>query len=675
MKNILKWLLITGGVFLVLIIAAVIIIPQVIDVQKYKPTIEQKVAQATGRSFTLGDEMDISVFPWVGVKLTDLHLGNPAGYRENDMISVKDFEVRLKVMPLLSKRIEVKTFILDTPVIYLEKLKNGKANWQGIGKQQEKKEIQEKTEKPSTDRGLPITDLMVGNFSITNGQLIYVDQGTNLKKEISDLNLNLGNLSLENPVDISLSAKVDGKPVSLDGTAGPIGKEPGKGTIALDFVLKALEDLEVSLTGNLIDVLVGRTFDLELDVAAFSPRKLFAALDQNFPVQTKDPAVLNAVSFKARLTGNPKSVSLSDGVFLLDDSKLIFSASAKAFSKPDLKFDIQLDGIDLDRYLPEPPPKETTRRPGEATPEKIEPAKTAPAKKKTDYGPLRKLVLDGKVKVDKLKAHGATIENLDVHILAKNGIVKIDPLGLNLYQGNISSTVELNVQKNDPRTKMTLEANGIQAGPLMKDALQKELIEGTLKADLGLSMTGETPDMIKQTLTGQGELLFVDGAIVGIDLAGMVRNIKTSFGMGEQLQEKPRTDFAELKIPFTAKNGLVNTRGTSLISPLIRTLATGNVNLVKELLDLRVEPKFVTTLKGQGDTLARSGVMVPVLITGSFSSPKIRPDLQGMLSGGIPDAKGLKEVLGTKEDQKQKIESVKEELENQIKGLFPGLTN
>lgn len=680
MKNFLKWLLISGGVLLVLIIAAVIIIPQVIDVQKYKPTIEQKVAQATGRSFTLGDEMDISVFPWVGVKLTDLHLGNPAGYREKEMVSVKDFEVRLKVMPLLSKRIEVKTFVLDTPVIYLEKLKNGKANWQGMGKQQEKKEIREKKEEPSTGRGLPITDLMVGNFSITNGRLIYVDQGTDLKKEISDLNFNLGNLSLENPVDISLSAKVDGKPVSLDGTAGPIGKEPGKGTIALDFVLKALEELEVSLTGNLVDVLTGRAFDLELDVSSFSPRKLFVALDQTFPVQTKDPAVLNAVSFKARLNGNPKSVSLSDGVFLLDDSKVMFSASAKAFSKPDLKFDIQLDGIDLDRYLPEPPPKETTPRPGEATSgkaesETVEPAKAAPAKKKTDYGPLRKLVLDGKVKVDKLKAHGATIENLDIHILAKNGIVKIDPLGLNLYQGNIASTVELNVQKNDPRTKMTLEANGIQAGPLMKDALQKELIEGTLKADLGISMTGETPDMIKQTLTGQGELLFTDGAIVGIDLAGMVRNVKTGFGMGEQLQEKPRTDFAELKIPFTAKNGLVNTSGTSLISPLIRTLVTGNVNLVKELLDLRVEPKFVATLKGQGDILERSGVMVPVLITGSFSSPKIRPDLQGMLSGGIPDAKGLKEVLGTKEDQKQKIESVKEDLKNQIKGLFPGLTN
>ena len=670
MKSIFKWFVIIGGIFLVLIIAAVIIIPKFVDVKKYKPVIEQKVAEATGRSFTLGDDIDLSIFPWVGIKLTDLHLGNPAGYREKDMVSVKSFEVRLKVMPLLSKRIEVKTFVLDSPMIYLEKLKNSDANWQGIGKQKEKKvQKEKKTEKPSPSQGLPIESLLVGNFSITNGRLIYVDQGADLKKEISDLNLNLKDISLENPIGISFSARIDGKPVSLEGTAGPIGKEPGKGTIALDFVLKALEELEVKLKGNFIDPLVTQTVDLEINVSSFSPRKLLAAFGQDFPVQTKDPKALDAVSLKIRLKGNKDSISLSDGLLELDDSKLIFSASAKEFSKPNLKFDFQLDEINLDRYLPEPPPEGKISQPAQAG------SKSQGKAKPTDYGPLRKLVLDGKIKVGKLIAHGATIENVDVHILAKNGIITIDPLGLNLYQGSVASKVELNVQKNNPRTKVTLNAKGIQAGPLMKDALQKELVEGTLKTKVMLSMTGETPDMIKKTLTGQGEFLFTDGAIVGIDLANAVRNVKTSFGMGEQVKEKPRTDFAELKIPFIAKNGLITINGASLMSPLIRVLVTGNTNLVKELLDLRVEPKFVATLKGQGDAKQRSGLMVPVLITGSFTDPKIRPDLEGMLKSGIPTTEGLKQVLGTEEGQKETVESVKEDIKTQIKGLLPGLIN
>lgn len=676
MKSLLKWLFIIVGACLVLIIAAALIIPKFIDVKKYKPLIEQKVGEASGRPFTLGDEMDVSVFPWVGVKLTDLHLGNPAGFKEKDMVSVKNFEVRLKVMPLLSKRIEVKTFVLDSPKIYLEKSKRGNANWQGMGKGQGEKQDKAKSgETSSTGQGLPIEALQIGSFSIANGELIYVDQGTGVKKEISDLNLKLTDISLENPVGISLNAKIDGKPVSLNGTAGPIGKDPGKGTIVVDLVVKALEELEIKLKGSLTDPLVSQTIDMGLEVSSFSPRKLLAALNQTFPVQTKDPKALDAVSLKAWIKGNPNSISLSDGELHLDDSILVFSASAKEFSLPDVKFDLQLDKIDLDRYLPEPPAKkQAPEASGEAP---IKPASDTP-KKKTDYGPLRKLVLDGKAKVGKLKVHGANIENVNVHILAKNGIITIDPLALNLYQGSLASTVELNVRNNDPATKLTLEAEGIQAGPLMKDAMQKELIEGTLATHIQLSMTGDAPEMIKQTLGGQGELSFIDGAVIGIDLAGMVRNIKANLGMGEQAKEKPKTDFAELKIPFTAKDGLVNTNGTSLISPLLRVIATGTVNLANELLDLRIEPKFVATLKGQGDTEQRSGLMVPVLVTGNFSSPKIRPDLKGLLnSSGVPmDSESIKQqVLGTKEDQKAKVESVKEDVKKQLKSLLPGLTN
>ncbi|RLC20693.1 MAG: hypothetical protein DRH93_13165 [Deltaproteobacteria bacterium] len=589
MKSLFKWLFIIGGVFLVLIIAAVIIIPQFVDVKKYKPTIEQKVAEATGRSFTLGDDMDLSVFPWVGVRLTDLHLGNPAGHKEKDMVSVKSFEVRLKVMPLLSKRIEVKTFVLDSPKIYLEKLKNGTANWEGLGKQQEKKADKEKKKgTSSSDQGLPIEALRVDNFSIINGELIYVDRKAAVKKEISDLSLKLENISLENPIGITLSARVDGKSVSI----------------------------------------------------------------------------------KTRIKGNKDSISLSDGLLAFDDSKLTFSGSAKEFSKPNLTFDLQLDGIDLDRYLPE----SSTKKGASPSHKKTKPAESA--KKKTDYGPLRKLVLDGKIKIGKVKAHGAIVENVDIRILAENGIITIDPLGLSLYQGSVLSKVKLNVQKKYPRTNISLDAKGIQAGPLMKDALQKELIEGTLKTNLTLSMKGESAARIKKTLTGQGEILFTDGAIVGIDLANAVRNIKANFGAGEQVKEKPRTDFAELKIPFTAKKGLVNTSGSSLTSPLIRVLVTGKTDLVKEMLDLRVEPKFVATLKGQGDTKQRSGLMVPVLITGSFSDPKIRPDLEGMLGSGItPDAEGLKNILGTKDGQKETIESTTKDVKKQIKSLIPGFTN
>ena len=674
MKKIFKWLLIAVGTFVVLIAAAVIIIPQFIDVQKYKPVIEQKITQATGRTFTLGDEIELSVFPWVGVKLTDLHFSSGAGYNSKDMVSVEKFEVRLKVMPLLSKQIEVKTFVLDSPKIFLERLKNGNANWQIAGEKQKKK-VSKGEKEQSKNAVIPIESLSVGNFSITNGQLTYIDHGTDLKKEISDFNLNLKNISLENPIGISFNASIDGKPVSLEGTAGPIGKNPGKGTVAIDLVLKALEVLEVKLSGNIIDPLVSQTIDFELNVMPFSPKKLFAAMGMDLPVQTKDPKVLNMVSLKTHIKGNPKSVAFTNGQFGLDDSKLNFSAAAKDFLKPDLKFDIKLDNIDLDRYLPESQVKEKTSSGSNAVSKKGKPTDTS--KKKIDYAPLRKLKLDGKLKIGKLTVSKAVIEDVDIHIVAKKGIITVDPMGLKLYQGSLASKLEVNVKKNNPRTKISINGNGIQAGELIKDVLEQELIEGTLKTKITLSIVGDKPDIIKKTLNGKGEFLFTDGALIGVDLANLVRNIGAKVGLGEEVKEKPRTDFASLKIPFTVRKGLVNTNKSSMISPLLRVLVKGNAHLVKETLDFRVEPKFVSTLKGQGDTKKRSGVMVPVLITGSFSSVKIRPDLAGMLKGDVSKnieelTKGLGSSL-SKDVQNESIDAVKEDTIKQLGNLLPSL--
>jgi AsmA protein len=185
-------------------------------------------------------------------------------------------------------------------------------------------------------------------------------------------------------------------------------------------------------------------------------------------------------------------------------------------------------------------------------------------------------------------------------------------------------------------------------------------------------MIGDDPEKIKQTLNGKGDLLFKDGAIKGIDLAGMVRNVKAAFGLAEKGAERPRTDFSELRAPFTITNGVFDTPGTTMMSPLLRVGAAGKANLVDESLDFRVEPKFVATIKGQGDTMQRAGFVVPVTVTGNFSSPKFRPDLEAMLKQkletGLPEsADDLKKLVPGKD---QKIET--EELEETVKGLLKG---
>ena len=252
-----------------------------------------------------------------------------------------------------------------------------------------------------------------------------------------------------------------------------------------------------------------------------------------------------------------------------------------------------------------------------------------------------------------------------VRVIAKNGIINLNPLKLNMYQGKVSGIGKLNVQQDKPRMNMNLDAANIQAGPLLKDMLEKDIMEGVANAEFTLAMSGDEAATIKRTLNGSGQVRFNDGAIIGIDLAGMIRNVKAAFGMAQKPDQRPRTDFAELNAPFSIKRGLVHTPQTSLKSPLIRVIAAGDANLVTETLDFRVEPKVVATIKGQGDAEQRSGLMVPVLVTGTFSKPQFAPDLAGMAKKQLEQT-----ILGTGKDDKPMD---KDDLEEAAKGALKNL--
>lgn len=659
-----KWTGIVIGGLIVLIILILLIAPMFIDVQKYKPRIEEEVAKATGRSFTIGGDLKLSLFPWAGIAFSDLHLGNPKGFEEKDFVSVNSFDVQVKLLPLISKDIQIKRFVVVGPKIVLEKKKDGRTNWEDLGKASKKPEKKEEKTGGEPMEGLPIKGLTVGEFAVREGEALWIDGTTGTRREIKDLTLELKDVSLDQPIQLAFSAKADGQPLSLKGKIGPIGKEPGRGTLSLDFAIKVLDHLSMSMKGKITDPATSPKFDLALQVDPFSPRKLMAAMGQPFPVQTTDPEALNLVSLKLDVKGDPQNVTISNGNLDLDQSKLTFSARARDFSKPDLTFEMTLDKIDVDRYLPPPSEAKAAKEGGK---------KPTPEKKKTDYSPLRKPVLQGDVRVGELKIKGARLQEVHLALKGKNGVYDIDPFAFKAYEGNLLTKTTLDVRGDVPKTTVNLNGKDLQVRPLIKDVIQKEFIEGTTFIQVSLTMEGDDADRIKKTLNGKGDLQFRDGAIVGIDLTGMVQNLKTSFGLAEKTEKKPRTDFSEFMIPFTLTNGLAKTPGTQLVSPILRVGAAGEADLVQETLDFRVEPKFVATLKGQGDQKDRSGLMVPVLVGGTFASPKFRPDLEGMLKqqlkGGIPKTDDLKKMLegtGTKKEGETKAP------EERAKGLLKG---
>lgn len=661
----LKWMVLVFGAMIVLVIAALVIIPNFVDVQRFKPEIEKRVSEATGRPFTINGDLDLSLFPWAGVAFSDLHLGNPKGFESKDLLQIRAFEVRVKLLPLISKDIQVSRFVVEGLRVVMEKTKNGRGNWEGLMKASGEVAPAEKGKAPS--EGLPIKGLAVGEFAVRDASLLWVDHSKNERKEVSEVTLELTDVSFDKVIRLALSAKLDNKPISLQGKIGPVGSDPGKGTVPLDLAIKALGEMEITIKGDLTDPAALPKYDLLLAIKPFSPKKLLGALNKDMEIRTADPGVLNSLAMSAKVQGDQKSVNLSDGLIILDDSKMILSSSVGDFAGPKASFDLSLDRIDVDRYLP---PAAEEKPAGAQTPQAVTAVPPKP-----DYSALRKMVLDGKISIGQLKVKGAKVQEVLLKISGRGGLFNLDPLSLKLYQGDLRTTGTLDVRQDSPVSRLTLTAKEISVQPLLKDVLQKDFLAGAVKAVMSLEVKGDESQAIKENLNGKGELVFKDGAIVGIDLAGMVRNLNSAFGMEKAPAEKPRTDFSDLNAPFSLTNGVFDTPGTTLASPLLRILATGKADLVKETLDFRVEPKLVKTIVGQGDTEQRSGIMVPVIVGGTFSKPTFRPDLEGMLKkgleGGLPKPSELEQMLKKREGQKGEGEKAKPSPLDLLRGL-PG---
>ena len=623
MGKFIKWLIIIILILVVLVVAAVVGALWYVD----GSVVSKQVSDKTGRPFSLDKDMDMTYYPWAGFKLSNVSMGNPSDYKEKTFVSMKSMEVRVKLLPLLSKNIQVKRLVIDEPHITLIKKKDGAGNWEGIGGEQ-KAETKESGGMPS------LGGFYVGECAIRNGLITFIDESTGETHKIENLNFEAKDISLDKPLDLTFSALLDQKPVSAKGSIGLSGGMPGKGTVPLSFVLKALDQLEVKLEGNVVDPASDPKFDMTLNVAPFSPKKLLASIGEKLPMETADPNVLEHVAVAMKIKGDPKAVNVSDGLFELDDSKLTFSASVKEPEKPNVQFEMALDKIDADRYLPPPSEKPVEEKPAPAPSEKKQP----------DFTPLRKLVLDGTVKVGELKANKATVSDVLLKIKGKDGVFNLEPLSLKLYEGDLAVNGTFNLSQDVPVNHIEVDAKGIQVQPLLKDLQNKDFLAGTTNMQMKVDMKGMDPEEIKKSLNGQGEILITDGAIVGIDLAGMVRNAKASFGLGKKTTERPKTDFSELRVPFTLTDGVFETPGTAIMSPLLRVTAMGKANLVTETLDMRVEPKAVASLKGQGDTMDRAGIMVPVIVDGTFQSPSFRPDLESMMKAIVPDIKAPEDI-------------------------------
>ena len=325
-----------------------------------------------------------------------------------------------------------------------------------------------------------------------------------------------------------------------------------------------------------------------------------------------------------------------------------------------IRFNLAVDRLNLDRYLP-PPAKSGTSVGAKAPGAGGAPASPAASttEQAIDLSALKGLNLKGALKIDRFAASNVKLEKVNVGVQAAGGRVEINPLAATLYEGSLAGSASVDANTN--RLALKAQLGSVAIGPLLRDALNSDLLEGRGNVALDVQTGGATLGAMKKTLSGNANLALRDSGLKGVNLGELLRQAKSLRGSNSPAEQgaslAERTDFTELGASFVIRNGVAHNEDLSGKSPLLRLAGSGDIDIGANSIDYLVKASVVASSGGQGgkELAELRGVTLPVKITGPLDAPRFRADLGAAVGDAV---------------KQRAEEKLKERAQDRLKGLL-----
>jgi uncharacterized protein involved in outer membrane biogenesis len=249
------------------IVSLIVVIVMVIgstEINQYKGLIVQKVKEATGRDMRIEGDLDLtgSLSPTVVVEGVSF-ANAPWGLRPQ-MVTVKRFEAKVALIPLLRGDLQVKRLILIEPDILVETDARGHSNWEffGLMMTQEPKPPAE-----ADDRGTLALD--IAEVQIEKGRLTFRDGISGKTVTLAVKNFSARSDSFNHPIALDLAATFKGHPFNVTGTLGAFNKLVKNESLPVELAVKT-GDTEVNVDGSVARAMKGKGIDLALTMKSKS---------------------------------------------------------------------------------------------------------------------------------------------------------------------------------------------------------------------------------------------------------------------------------------------------------------------------------------------------------------------------------------------------------------------
>ncbi|MEM8743110.1 MAG: AsmA family protein, partial [Pseudomonadota bacterium] len=654
------------------------------------------VKQKTGRNLTIGGDISLALFPNIGVKLGDVQVSNPPGMKAGDTLRVGTLTVDLKLLPLISRRVEVNRIILNEPVFNLLSDSKGRKNWDFEKKTAAAGDSRVPQQgKPTFVRaqatgigGGAVQDIKLGKIEIIDGTVNYVDEVTGANQNVSALNVSVVQPQLSDPLDAEGDLVWRNKTVTFNSRVNSLPALIRKEASKVRFSVNA-PDAKAEFDGQ-VRTGAAPAVDGQLTANTPSVRELVGWMSAPLP----PGGGLGPGSFSGLLSFKDDKLTFRNAQIGIDGMTGKGQGSVRLKgAKPLIAASLAFDKLDLNPYLQDgkgqatravqpkgsksaaPAPKPESGQSLTDFIKKLDKQGDAPkpqvrawSQRRFDFAGLRAVDANVKLTTSAILYKRIKTGQSALTTSLKNGVLTADLTKFALYSGAGAGRVTLNSARKTPAMAAVFNLKGVSALPFLTDAADFKGLSGRANIELKISGAGQSQKAMVQGLQGSSRFAFTDGAIEGINIPAMVRGLKQGRFDGWRRSDREKTDFSELSASFVIQKGVAYNKDLQMIGPLVRMTGDGNVDLGRERIDYTALPRLVANLQGQGAVDdPKRGLLIPVRITGPLANPKVVPDLNRILN----DPELAKDTVEKVGDVIEKLKN-KEDVNEILQGVFGG---
>jgi AsmA family protein len=571
-----NWLVGAGAVLLLLVVTV-----SAIDWNRARPYIARQVTRSTGRSFEIKGALEVHLSLWPRIIADDIVMGNAAWCKDTTMARIKRVDFTVSIPKLVIGSLSFPEISLSDFHLALEVNKDGTPNWV-FGKAVRQGQFPD-----------------IGSLSIDNGTLTYRNPTNNT------------NLSFV----INTSAAAKGRPdtmVEVKGKGRFRGMDAklyasGGALLALrradrPYPIKAIMTLgrtRASINGTLLDPLHLKKEKVNFILEGVDLAQLYQITGVPFP-----PTPAYKLTGSLTHTGNiwtfknfEGKVGRSDlaGDLSVDLNKIPQLITADLESRSlDMKDLSGFIGIDLvhgpsNKVLP-------------TMPFSLEKIRAADA--------------DVRFKGEKITTKRLPIEKMDTHLIIKDGTLKLAPLNFKTVGGHLVTEINMDGRGSHIVTHADITAKGLHLDQLFPTSKMTGSNRGILGGRATLDAKGDSISQMMGTANGEAALIMDGGTISELTLRKSNVDLANSFLV--LLRGDKNVPIRCMVANFKAVEGDFKVQDLVLDTPKVNITGDGNVNFADESLHLRL----VSQSKGFSLVSLRG----PILVTGTFIQPKVKPD-------------------------------------------------